>query len=156
MRTLLTTVALSSVLALGACSPQHEKAVKQLLNDPESARFSEVTQGVSAGDVCGYVNAKNKMGGYAGKTPFYYRVGGETAVMPPIEDSDFRTFFWNMTSRDSEKRFTDLSQRCTAVRQWKGVCGFDHPGGVHRLCGTTLQKGNTSSLYIILEKEFRP
>jgi hypothetical protein len=153
MRTLLTTVALALLVA---CSPQHEKAVKQLLNDPESARFSEVTQGVLVGDVCGYVNAKNMMGGYAGKTPFYYRASGETAVIPPIEDRDFRTFFWNMTSSDSERRFTELSQRCTAAGQWKGVCGFDHPGGAHRLCGTILQNGNTARLYLILEKEFRP
>lgn len=35
-------------------------------------------------------------------------INGETAIIPPIEDSDFRTFFWNMTSSDSEKGFTEL------------------------------------------------
>jgi hypothetical protein len=152
---LLRTLAVGFALLVAGCSQQYEVAVKQLLNDPESARFSEVTKGVSLGDVCGYVNAKNAMGGYVGKTPFYYRANGETAVVPPIEDNDFRIYLWNITGSDSDRRYADLSQRCVAVRQWKEVCGFDHPGGVHRLCDVLVRQGNTASLYLILDKEFR-
>jgi hypothetical protein len=136
-----------AALLVGACSGASREA-------PESARFTEM-QVTTAGNVCGYVNAKNKMGGYVGKTPFYYRANGEVAVVTPLEDSDFRSFLWNMTNRDSEKRFADLNQRCTAIRQWKEVCGFGYPGGeLHPLCAE-LRHGNTSILQLILEKEFR-
>lgn len=48
------------------------KMVKGRLTDPDSARFSNVTA-YSSGEkltYCGEVNSKNRMGGYAGPTPF--------------------------------------------------------------------------------------
>jgi hypothetical protein len=46
--------------------------VKQHLSDPDSARLSNVTAYRTANKLtfCGLVNAKNRMGGYAGPTPF--------------------------------------------------------------------------------------
>jgi hypothetical protein len=57
-----------------------EKAVKHELSDPESARFKwfnlsqeqqvAMKEKDAAATYCGLVNAKNKMGGYVGDTPF--------------------------------------------------------------------------------------
>jgi hypothetical protein len=56
------------------------------LPDPESARFSnEVGVLVEEGIVCGYVNAKNASGGYAGNTEFHYKRGSGVAL--PKEDA---------------------------------------------------------------------
>ena len=50
--------------------------IRKELLDPESAIFGEMIAGLSAGltraiEVCGWVNAKNRLGGYAGKTPYF-------------------------------------------------------------------------------------
>jgi len=48
-------------------------SVRNGLIDPESARFDPVVAGrTPEGEVvvCGWVNSKNRMGGYAGKQPF--------------------------------------------------------------------------------------
>lgn len=41
-------------------------AIRDALNDPESARFRHAFVSPKGRAVCGEVNAKNKMGGYAG------------------------------------------------------------------------------------------
>lgn len=46
------------------------KAAKQMLKDPESARFSLEIQHAEA--VCGFVNSKNSYGGYVGISPYIY------------------------------------------------------------------------------------
>ena len=50
-----------------------DMAVRSSLNDPSSARVDGVRTSQNAEGVtfaCGTVNAKNALGGYAGKTPF--------------------------------------------------------------------------------------
>lgn len=42
-----------------------KERVRQTLSDPDSANFREIFL-TEAGTVCGELNAKNKMGGYAG------------------------------------------------------------------------------------------
>ena len=75
------------VLALLACSSAAfaqsppkvredllRKAMETLLKDAESARFTEIRlKQTDPGPwkICGQVNAKNSMGGYAGFTPFH-------------------------------------------------------------------------------------
>lgn len=53
---------------------QHRAAVKERLNDPDSAKFQgEHLRGgytLKSSILCGEVNAKNQMGGYAGYVPF--------------------------------------------------------------------------------------
>lgn len=44
--------------------------VRKSLNDPESARFEEVTFNTNTKFGCGRVNSKNRMGGYVGFTRF--------------------------------------------------------------------------------------
>jgi hypothetical protein len=64
-----------------------------LLKDPESARFSSTAISPSTGAVCGLVNAKNALGGYAG--PKRFIVTSEKAL---IEDADT----WKMDLRWQE------------------------------------------------------
>src|SRR5712671_5400862 len=54
-------------------------AVKGGLFDPYSAQFEDlrVARNQNGEFVCGFVNAKNKLGGYTGKAPFVYGVVGQ-------------------------------------------------------------------------------
>ena len=52
-----------------------KKLVSDLLIDKESARFEEVVYNRNSSSVCGYVNAKNKMGGYVGEKRFMVSEG---------------------------------------------------------------------------------
>jgi hypothetical protein len=47
-----------------------EHKVRAVLNDPDSAKFRDVGFNKKTGAGCGYVNAKNRMGGYTGFTMF--------------------------------------------------------------------------------------
>lgn len=51
-----------------------KRIVTERLNDPGSAKFGKVVAR-SSGVVCGYVNAKNAMGGYAGEKGFIVMAG---------------------------------------------------------------------------------
>jgi len=56
---------------------QAERAIKDILNDPESARFRHdfVSKGIgSTVGVCGAVNSRNRMGGYQGFTRFFVEI----------------------------------------------------------------------------------
>ena len=85
-------------IALVACGNNGaaEKAVRNILNDPNSAIFSNMAAGAEKGSVCGLVNAKNRMGGYVGATPFFYRASGQVAILSAPSDSDFRMLWLRM------------------------------------------------------------
>lgn len=51
-----------------------KRLVTERMKDPESAKFGRVVRRES-GIVCGYVNAKNSMGGYAGEKGFIVMAG---------------------------------------------------------------------------------
>ena len=94
------------IAAASACSQQPrtfrdaEAAVRSVLRDPESARFSDAQQCGKADGVVGQVNAKNGFGGYAGSASYVY-FGGQAAV----EGSD-------------SDQYVQLMKRCTeAIRQ---------------------------------------
>ena len=55
-------------LLLSACSERSgaEKAVREALKDPDSARFGEFYYNADTKKACLTVNAKNSMGGYTG------------------------------------------------------------------------------------------
>ncbi len=61
-------IALAIPLALAACSGRSgaEKAVRESLTDPESAKFGEFYFNGKTGRACLTVNAKNSFGGYVG------------------------------------------------------------------------------------------
>ncbi|QOW19642.1 hypothetical protein INQ41_00670 [Lysobacter ciconiae] len=56
--------------------------VKQSLNDPDSAVFEQVHYVTRTGATCGSVNAKNRMGGYAGQTAFVVGKNGSVTFAP--------------------------------------------------------------------------
>lgn len=60
--------ALAIPLALAACSGKSgaEKAVRDVLKDPDSAKFGEFYFNSKTGKACLTTNAKNSMGGYTG------------------------------------------------------------------------------------------
>jgi hypothetical protein len=62
-----------------AADPRLDAARQQVLdslNDPESARFKPLYVGADGETVCGAVNAKNRMGGYAGFKRFMLDADG--------------------------------------------------------------------------------
>lgn len=75
-----------------------EQDVAGALIDPSSAQFRDVNLSASTGGACGWVNAKNRMGGYVGYTQFVrtkagvvtFRPSGEP-VVPDREDGTLRS-----------------------------------------------------------------
>lgn len=63
-------ILLGALALTGGCSEQRavEDAVKEFLNDPESAKFGEITivENADGKEACATTNAKNRMGGYTG------------------------------------------------------------------------------------------
>ena len=66
-----------------------KEAVKNMMKDPDSAKFKDLIAGQVSKDkkkhVCGMVNSKNSMGGYVGYKGFVYIDGEKYAVLQ--EDS---------------------------------------------------------------------
>ena len=60
------------------------RLVQATLTDPESAQFRGVRRSGSASFTCGEVNAKNRMGGYVGFTPFMVAADGAVTLHPPM------------------------------------------------------------------------
>jgi hypothetical protein len=61
-------------------------AVKELLKDPDSARFR--LEFTTNGAVCGRVNARNSYGGYAGEKSYVYvRTTRQVAIVYSISDT---------------------------------------------------------------------
>lgn len=52
-----------------------KNAVRAILKDPNSAKFSGWKFNIGAGVACGRVNSKNSFGGYAGNSAFIVRSG---------------------------------------------------------------------------------
>ena len=61
-------VAALAMLTAGCSDSQAKDRVSELLVDPSSAEFSDVY--TKAGVTCGFVNAKNRMGGFTGAQVF--------------------------------------------------------------------------------------
>lgn len=115
-------------VSLGGCGVQEGKAkdaVRGLLIDPDSAQFSGVRPGVKERDVCGFVNAKNRMGGFAGRSPFYYDGERDSATLVnPPKDSDFRHAWVMLTlGTPSTNEMIEVSLRCNDAVRWTQVCG---------------------------------
>jgi hypothetical protein len=65
-----------------------EQLVKQQLNDPKSAIFSGHFENKENGARCGYVNSKNKFGGYPGDTFFVIDRDGIVEFTPDEIDQE--------------------------------------------------------------------
>lgn len=146
-------IAAAAVL-LGCGDQVAKNAVKRLLNDPDSAKFSNIQPGKATGDYCGFVNAKNRMGGYVGDTPFFYRKDTDTvAIVTSPDDGDFRGLWLAIRSSSSfTSDLAKLSQKCGLMDQWDNVCSTPHPQQKHRLCAAV--QGDGAAMYRMLEAEY--
>ena len=66
---------------------QVQSEVRARLSDPESARFRDVSFNRAKRAGCGWVNAKNRMGGYVGNTHFIIFPDGDLRFEPA--DTEF-------------------------------------------------------------------
>lgn len=62
--------------------------------DPTSAMFRELVASDSGRQICGYVNGKNRFGGYVGYRPFLYNLDDQSGVIydPSIGALSFLPF----------------------------------------------------------------
>lgn len=149
-------VALTSLFMLTGCGPEGEakSGVKSLLNDPDSVQFSGLRKDSSGKNVCGYFNAKNRMGGYVGRTPFYYEGATTiTAIAPPVEESDIRSLWLGIKVGDFSKDLESLRHKCQAARKWPDVCGDSYPGATNAMCDVVLDGGG-DKLYQALKEKY--
>jgi hypothetical protein len=65
-----------------------ESGVRENLKDPASAMFTQVEFNPATGAGCGFVNAKNGMGGYTGKIGFILDKDGSIRFEPPRDDGE--------------------------------------------------------------------
>jgi hypothetical protein len=70
---------------------QVESKVRIALKDPDSAKFMNVTYNPKTSAGCGFVNAKNSMGGYIGMTHFVATSEGAVHFSPNEHDSEVGT-----------------------------------------------------------------
>ena len=91
--------AIAIPLALAACSGRSgaEKAVRERLKDPDSAKFGEFYYNSTTGKACLTTNAKNSMGGYTGdsqshlkkdKDGWHYERDGQESPEDCRKDAD--------------------------------------------------------------------
>lgn len=59
------------------------------LNDPLSAQYADLTRSADGSLICGRVNAKNRMGGYAGFEGFVFSTQGDQQLW--LESSEWPT-----------------------------------------------------------------
>ena len=149
------TLALAALCAaLAGCSQQAaQQAVKSMLNDPDSAQFSDMRPGKFDGDVCGFINAKNRMGGYVGATRFaYVHSTGSAAILTPAETSDFRMVWLSRAGSSFVEDITKAQERCYASTQWNATCTNHPPMQNHKLCDVIRSPGPV--LFEALRSEF--
>ena len=130
-----------------------KNALKSTLNDPDSAKFSALSPGKSEGDVCGFFNAKNRMGGYVGDTPFFYEKSLDMATIVAVpEDRDFRNLWSDIRSNDFSESLSKIVSRCHNLQKWETVCSTPTPGSKHPMCEAVLGDGKT--MYGKLKAEY--
>ncbi|WP_133175308.1 hypothetical protein [Sphingomonas oleivorans] len=104
-------------VGLVSCQPstldEAQTAVKDLLNDPQSAQFKEM-ETPSTGVACGEVNSKNAMGGYSDYTPFVF-VSDRAKPRPVAEDRGVHFY-----SLDGAREYFRVSEQygCAAPGAW--------------------------------------
>lgn len=101
------TISLLALVALSACSPgaseieYAKKVVSEELFDPSSAEFSDVAY--MDGAVCGWVNGRNRMGGYVGSTKFLVKDGYRIFSQDTAWEEAFRAC--SLGNRETNARF---------------------------------------------------
>lgn len=142
-----------TALSLGACTNDNaaKDAVKAVLNDPDSAKFGTLQAGNQPGDVCGFVNAKNRMGGYVGETPFVYVKSNESAfLVNPVAERDFRMLWSSIQGGSFSEDLDKVTGQCKAIQQWNSACKTSMTE--HHMCDAL--QGNAKDLYKTLQTAF--
>jgi hypothetical protein len=93
-----------------------EQAVKRILIDPESAQFSGISRNSETGAYCGYVNAKNRLGGYTGDKRFAFN-NGRVVFFPDPADLD-RKILELQRTLENTSRGSDAAGRETLRRSF--------------------------------------
>jgi len=81
---------LLALLNLSACDrkaarfEEAHEAVRKHLSDPDSAKFDGDIAGIDEKWVCGFVNSKNRMGGYDGRALYVFERGTGAAILPTL------------------------------------------------------------------------
>lgn len=71
--------------ATDAEKAQAIEIVKAKLKDPDSAQFRDIKR-MRDGNLCGWVNAKNSFGGYAGFAVFFTGAKGAALLTPQLSE----------------------------------------------------------------------
>lgn len=90
--------------------------VRKAMNDPESAIFNNVTYSRESGATCGYVNAKNKLGGYTGNRSFVILKTGVIWFQPNYYEPG------SIPSRDAELLEINIKALGTYIDLIKANC----------------------------------
>jgi len=119
---------LAVLLVLCGCQGNWEaqKAVKEILYNPDGAKFSDMHQGAAPGSVCGLVNAKNRLGAYVGKERFFYD-GYVAGIASPVSDKDFHRLWLSLGRSFFNEDYKTTSAKCKLVAKWESVCGGTYP-----------------------------
>lgn len=98
---------------------KHE--VASHLIDPTSAKI-EVTHKTS--DLtCGLVNGKNRMGAYAGATPFIWTKSiGLSEIYDEPDMSDYRSMRYGGSDTEHQEAAMKITTGCAFVEKWEQQC----------------------------------
>jgi hypothetical protein len=130
----LTVLTLTSCEQLPGAVNDAKREVRQHLVDPSSAQFESVHENPKNGAVCGLVNAKNRMGGYVGASPFVYeKSSGATLVQEEPTERDFERFFETIKYADPGD-YTKLENKCESVALWQKKCGTGTYPSANKYC----------------------
>lgn len=112
--------------------------VAQSLFDPESAKFSTIFNGKGKYTICGFVNAKNRMGAYVGATPFVYteeKGYPESILVSDLPtDADFRIFYNSIGDTDFSEAYMEIVSKCENPKKWESSCGQTLGNRNHKFC----------------------
>lgn len=131
MRVTAAVAALAIVLAgcdalPGTAEWRAHQAVRAMLKDPGSARFNGDHQAETkiGAVVCGTVNARTPMGGYAGASPYLFKdVTGVAAILqdPPDLGPYVRATSYS-SDTSSHDDFDKVQYACGFVEDWLQYC----------------------------------
>lgn len=92
-----------------------QKLIKRQLTDPYSAQFDDLRVNADLSVLCGSVNSKNQMGGYAGARDFVYDRNTGRALIQPfagITDTSSMSEFELRQGIANTEAFTASRKKC--------------------------------------------
>jgi hypothetical protein len=130
-----------------------KREVRKSLIDPDSAKFESVHVNPNSGAVCGFVNGKNRMGAYAGSSPFVYEKGiGATLIQAPPKEREFERYFENIKYSDVED-YLELSNKCKGASLWTEKCGTPIFSSSNKYCDLINQGKTMTDVYNLARPE---